>query len=153
MILYKSLYPSITLEFNIAPNTQIGRIVIPNKVYDHENVYGIEEGKYSRSGEFIENMVTDNVIEFCKRWFKLAGVQEFLEDIDEFYEDRNLGRFSNLVNAGFKEQPLIPVANTIETPVLFSGSKVETPLLFYNDRPQELTFINLRKKASQKQCS
>ena len=47
--------------------------------------------KYSRGGEFIENMVTDNIIEFCKRWFHLAGFNEILEDINEFYE---IGRAS-----------------------------------------------------------
>jgi hypothetical protein len=40
--------------------------------------------KYSRGGEFIENMVTDNHISFCKRWFHLAGFKEFLEDMKEF---------------------------------------------------------------------
>lgn len=84
---YKSLYPSIIIEFNIAPNTQIGRIDIPDKVYDNENVYMNE--KYSRGGEFIENLVTDNTIEFCKRWLHLAGFNELLEDIKEFNEKYN----------------------------------------------------------------
>ena len=81
---YKSLYPSIIIEFNIAPNTQIGRIIIPNKVYQGENATKIPEGKYSRGGEFIENLVCDNIIEFCKRWFQLAGFKEFMEDWAEY---------------------------------------------------------------------
>ena len=79
---YKSLYPSIILEHNIAPNTQIGRIIIDEKVYANENAYMNE--KYSRGGEFIENLVTDNIIEFCKRWLHLAGFKEFMEDYYEY---------------------------------------------------------------------
>src|SRR5574344_46707 len=79
---YKSLYPSIDIENNIAPNTQVGKINIPEQVYDHENFY--LNDKYERGGEFIENMVTDNPVEFCHRWFHLAGVMEFLEDMLEY---------------------------------------------------------------------
>ena len=81
---YKSLYPSILIEFNISPNTQIGRIDIPEKVYQFENTYA--NPKYSRSGEFIENMVTDTIIEFCHRWFHWANIEEFLVDMNEFYQ-------------------------------------------------------------------
>ena len=140
---YKSLYPSIMLEFNIAPNTQIGRIIIPEKVYEHENTYKIEEEKYSRGGEFIENMVTDNIIEYCKRWFHLAGIKEFLQDIDEFYGDRGYGKFSNLQAAGFIESPIIPISDKIETPIIFTNSKAENPIIFYNNRPSEITYEKL----------
>lgn len=143
---YKSLYPSIMLEFNIAPNTQIGKIVIPVKVYEHENLYKIDEEKYSRSGEFIENMVTDNPIEYCKRWFHLAGVEEFLSDIDEFYQDRQIGNFSNLVGAGFRESPILPTYSSIETPITFTGSKTESPLIFYTQRPENLNYEYLTTK-------
>lgn len=71
------------MEFNIAPDTQVGRIDIPNRVYLNENVY--MNPKYSRSGEFIENMVTDTAIEFCHRWFQLADFGQFLEDMKEYF--------------------------------------------------------------------
>lgn len=139
---YKSLYPSIMLEFNIAPNTQIGRIIIPEQVYSHENTYNIEAEKYSRSGEFIENMVTDNNIEFCKRWLHLAGFNEFLEDIDEFYND-SIGKFSNLQAAGFKEVPVIPISDKVETPIIFADSGLENPIIFYNNKPSDMTYENI----------
>ena len=80
---YKSLYPSIEGENNIAPNTQVGKIIIPEKVYKNENSYNQE--KYSRAGEFIENMVTDNILEFAHRYFNLASYKEMLEDFEEYY--------------------------------------------------------------------
>lgn len=86
---FKSLYPSITGESNIAANTQVGMIHIPNKVYKNENAYNT--ASYSRSGEFIENKVTDNVIEFCHRWFHLGSVQDLIKEIDIKLESYNDG--------------------------------------------------------------
>lgn len=124
------------LEFNIAPNTQIGRIIIPEQVYDHENAYKIEEGKYSRGGEFIENMVTDNIIEFSHRWFKLPTIEEFIQDINEFYNSFcNYGSFSNLIGAGFVESPIIPIVDKVETPIIFDMNRAENPIMFFNNRP------------------
>lgn len=130
------------LEFNIAPNTQIGRIIIPDKIYEHENTYKIDEEKYSRSGEFIENMVTNNVIEYCKRWFHLAGIEEFIHDIDEYYGE-DYGKFSNLQKAGFSS-PIIPVSDSIQSAISFTGSKVQSPIIFYNNRPSNLNYEDLK---------
>lgn len=146
---FKSLYPSIMLEFNIAPNTQYGRIIIPNKVYNNENTYHIEEEKYSRSGEFIENMVTDNTIEYCKRWFHLAGIEEFIEDIDEFFGDRGFGKFSNLQKAGFC--PITYTNQTIQTPIDFSKPIHINPIEFINNsKPNELTYDTIIQKGKEK---
>jgi DNA polymerase elongation subunit (family B) len=147
---YKSLYPSITLENNIAPNTQIGKVTIEEQVYDHENLYKIPAEKYSRGGEFIENMVTDTIIEYCKRWFHLAGFKEMIEDIDEYYGDRELGKFSNLISAGFNnggvESPLMPASSKIESPVELFDSKVEVPVFFFNKHPENMTYDTLYKE-------
>lgn len=125
------------LEFNIAPNTQIGRIVIDTQIYAHENAY--HSDKYSRSGEFIENMVTDNHIEFCKRWLGLAGFKEFLEDYDEYYADRRAGNLGNLLSAGFAECPIAPCYDGAYSPIEFvsSGKYVEQPLVFCSSMPTE----------------
>lgn len=133
------------LEFNIAPNTQIGKIEIPEKVYDHENVYCIEEEKYSRSGEFIENMVTDNHIEFCHRWFKLGGVEECLDDIDEFFEYNSFGKSYSWFMDGKNLSPIVPTNSKTETPVSFENHK-ESPVIFYNNRPSEWTYDYFENK-------
>lgn len=95
---FKALYPSLIGENNIAPNTQIGRINIPGKVYKNENLYNND--KYTRSGEFIENMVADNFIEFAERWFHLAGIKEIIGDIDELYSANGFNPYSSLVGTG-----------------------------------------------------
>lgn len=134
---YKSLYPSVMLEFNIAPNTQIGKIVIPEKVYEHENTYHIPELQYSRGGEFIENMVTDNEIEFCKRWYNLAGFQEILDDIDNYYEEKGFEKFSDLMKPEYGDSAILPISDSIETPLEFRYTKEETPIYFKNQREKK----------------
>ena len=83
--------------------------------------------KYSRGGEFIENMVTDNEIEFCKRWFHLAGFNELLEDANEYFANKMFSNMSyieaiNSYNDRI-EAPIIPTNNKgIIEPVVFDGS-------------------------------
>lgn len=136
---FKALYPSIIGECNIAPNTQIGRIIIPDKIYALENMYNIEEGKYSRSGEFIENMVTDNIIEFCHRWFHLENIKEFIGTIDEYYQRKSLfntKQYSELVRRAANEPgvrtPIKPFTNGAAfQPIYFANNKqVISPIQF-----------------------
>lgn len=138
-------------EFNIAPNTQIGRIEIDEKVYSGENAYNIETDKYSRGGEFIENMVTDNMIQYCHRWFHLANIEEFLDDMDEYYNKFGFGAYSNLVRAGFgnnsgRISPILPTSSAVQQPVRFNQAKVNSPVIFYNERDPEYNYENLFSK-------
>ena len=71
-------------EFGIAPNTQIGKIEIENQVYDKENPF--EYDKYCRGAQFLQDLYSDNYIEFAERWFHLAGFKEMLEDMDEYFK-------------------------------------------------------------------
>jgi hypothetical protein len=88
---FRALYPSVCLEFNIAPHTQLGKIIIPEKVFQDENHYN--SGKYERAGEFVENLTTDSIIEFCHRWFGLANFNEFMDDMKE-YQNKFIECFS-----------------------------------------------------------
>ena len=127
-------------EFNIASNTQIGRIEIPHKVYPHENAYQIQG--YSRSGEFIENLVTDNLIEFFKRWFNLAGIIEMLRDVNEYFSGYGFGDFQYIMNNLY--YPIMPVEKTYNNiPVVFgiiNGNNI--PVVFSNTRDRKLLSYN-----------
>lgn len=85
---FKALYPSIAREYNLAPNTQIGFINIPEQVYENENI--VHNDKYTRSGAYIEDLTSDNYIEFCHRWFHLANFKELYEDIMEYFSNNEL---------------------------------------------------------------
>ena len=148
---FKALYPSIMGEDNIAPNTQIGRIEIPDKVYENENAYHIEESKYSRGGEFIENLVSDDTIEYCHRWFHLANTKEFIDDLNEFYSgfSSNDTKFTNLISAGYgdgnKRCPLKPTTKSSVRQPIYFGTKTKTfsPVIFYNERNKDITYEKL----------
>lgn len=148
-------------EYNIAPNTQIGKIVIDEKVYENENYYHIDAEKYSRGGEFIENMVTDNTIEYCCRWFHLANIEEFLEDMDEFYENKvGIGKYSNLVAAGFATynedkpftySPILPTSGAVQKAVTFNEPAVCSPITFYEKRNVDMTYEKLYARKLEKE--
>lgn len=84
---YTALYPSIIEENNLTGSSQIGKIIINDKVHNKERPYmytsGEDDSNYSRGGEFLENMMCDNKLEFYNRWFGLADIHELLIDIDE----------------------------------------------------------------------
>ena len=92
---FTRLYPSITQEYNMAPNTEIGYIKIPNKIYESENATHNE--KYTRSGQFIEDMTSECDIEFAHRWFNLASFKEAYADIIEYFNTEE-SPFYRLVN-------------------------------------------------------
>ena len=80
---FSSLYPSTERQNNMAPNTQIGRIVIDHKVHDKENPFDYEA--YVSGGQFIEDFISQNYIEFCERWLHLAGFKDMINDIKEYF--------------------------------------------------------------------
>ena len=148
---FKSLYPSILGELNIAPNTQIGRIEITEKVYNNENAYNIEESKYSRGGEFLENMVTDNTIEFSHRWFHLGSIEELIDDIDEYYNRDNMLPYSKAIIRGYgdgnRRVPILPTQySKVIKPVRMNQSKVFKPVITYTKRDESLSYNNLIKE-------
>lgn len=133
-ISFKSLYPSITLEDNIASNTQIGRLNIEDKVYEFENPYSIEESLYSRGGEFIENLVTDNIIEFCRRWLHFAGIKEFIDDINEYFCNKSFNnRYMDIIRD--YNYCIRPAVSNIEEPISFTNLRYEDSIRFKMSLP------------------
>lgn len=135
---FKSLYPSIDMEDNIAPNTLIGKIEIDHVVYMNENAGGFDPEKFSRSGEFVENMVTDNVIEFCNRWLHLAGIHEILEDMKEF-ADMNCkygAKYQNMprkIDGKVHQSPIYSLIESGVTPAVVIKDKVPNAIVFFGD--------------------
>jgi hypothetical protein len=88
---YTALYPSAIRENNIAPNTQIGKINIEEKVsrVEHQDMYSSTDEviKYSRGGEFLEDKISCTSFEFYQKWFWLADVPEMISDMKEFYKN------------------------------------------------------------------
>ena len=87
---YKALYPSETMEHNIAPNTQIGMINMPEQIYSDENIRKSE--KFVRSGDFIEHFASHNWLEVCRRYLNLASYEEMINDIFEYFDKNEIPR-------------------------------------------------------------
>lgn len=81
---YARLYPSILQEFNIAPNTQIGKVILKNKVFEGENRR--KDDKYSREGQFMEDLQSHVFLEFGQRWLHLGGYEDLYDDIIEYFD-------------------------------------------------------------------
>lgn len=130
---YSSMYPNSMIEFNIAPNTQVGRIVIPEQVYDDENPYMVEETKYSRGGEFLDNMVVDNHLEFMHRWFGLPSIEEVVDEIDNFYNQFGFGTYSTTLYD--PKAAILPVGTYVENDTEKNTDVIEPAIIFY-ERPK-----------------
>lgn len=137
---YSSLYPSIILENNLAPNTQVGRIIIedpkdPKKSFglcEHPDMYSSDDNdaKYSRGGEFLENLMCGNPLEFGRRWLGLGDVYQVIEDLREFYK--------------FNKYSGKPIDFTIRDAIYYTKDKSIKAVEFYDKymAPTMITFEN-----------
>ena len=138
--MYSSLYPSIILENNLASNTQIGRIIIedpdnPERKFslcEHPDMYSSDDNpaKYSRGGEFLENLMSGNPLEFGRRWLGLGDVYQVLDDIREFYK--------------FNKYSGKPIDFTMKDAIYYTKSKNIKAVQFYDKymTPAFITFEN-----------
>jgi hypothetical protein len=69
----------------MAPNNLIGKLDIPQRIYDNEN--SIHNPKYQRSGQFIEDFTSNNDLCFCSRWFHLGTFTDVYNDIFEYFDN------------------------------------------------------------------
>lgn len=80
---YTRLYPSEIQESNMAANTQVGMLTIPEQVHDLEN--RIKSDQYSRGGNFLEDLASGSYLEFSRRWLKLAGYEELCDEVQNYF--------------------------------------------------------------------
>lgn len=124
----KSMYPSIDREFNLAHDNILGKVIIPDKVHKYENPYHDE--KYDRGGQFMEDLITGNALEFSKRWLGLGTVSEVINDIIEYQNS----------NASFT--PLLGIqcgySGNIKPFAFLQENETFKPFVFYGDEDNNL---------------
>lgn len=82
---YKSLYPSLLREFNIAPNTQIGRIIIPGLEF---NRFQMARANNCVQGAFVEDMQSQVWLEVGTRWFNLPNFTQLVRNTKKFFTEK-----------------------------------------------------------------
>lgn len=119
---YASLYPSIIREFNIAPNTQIGKLIITDIAFNHmESV----RSNNSVEGAFMEDIQSQVWLEFGSRWFNLADFVLLCKEIELF--------FTNIANPIYGLR-LYDRQGRIDPMTEIKHGLIETPMTFF-DKP------------------
>jgi hypothetical protein len=81
---YASLYPSVMREYNMAPNTQIGLIVISEQVNPAiENRFN--DDKWTRAAQFIEDFHSHDWLEIAARWFGFPDYTTLYKIIENLF--------------------------------------------------------------------
>ena len=102
------------------------------KIYPDENAFNTDH--YMRAGEYIENLVSDNILEFSKRWLHLAGINDFLQDWNE-YNQQFLKSYS--VNGWYGYSHYYEDRHeVVECPVIDTGNRKAEQALIKCDTPE-----------------
>lgn len=67
----------------MAPNTQVGKVLLPDRLDKNENRYN-NDG-FDRVVWFIEDYVSHDRLNFCQRYLRLASYEEMFDDIIEYF--------------------------------------------------------------------
>lgn len=119
---YASLYPSLIREFNIAPNTQIGKLIIADIKFTHmESI----RSNNSIEGAFMEDIQSQVWLEFGSRWFNLADFATLCREIEWF--------FTNVANPIYGLRMYDRYGKIYPMTEIKHGL-IETPMTFY-DKP------------------
>lgn len=120
----------------MGPNTQIGKIFIDKEIHDRENPFG--DIRYDRGGAFIEDLQSQNYLEFSSRWLHLADYSSLIDDVKEFYTTK----MTPSGPLGFTKdgllKPLIPISG-LRVPLTKTTNPVK-PLIKF--RPSNFNNIN-----------
>ena len=134
--MFASLYPSIIRQFNIAANTIIGKLIIDEKVHDKENISDMD--KWTRASAFMEDIQSQQWLEFTTRWFNLPDYTTLYHEIERF--------FTQIANA-YLGLRVYERDGTIEPITFDQNGLLCEPIIFEDDRrevvdvyrPQDLT--------------
>ena len=81
---YTSLYPSCIDQYNISLNTMIGKMIMDGKLYDNENKFN--NNKFDRSLWFTEDLISQDVLDFCQRYFDLPSYEDMYHLLDKYFK-------------------------------------------------------------------
>ena len=93
---FSSMYPNEIIAFNIAPNTMIGKLALVNdavEAYKSAQEEITKEDKVEDAGkDFVDNMLTKNVLNMGTKWFNLPRTEEVQALVDEEFNSNSVIR-------------------------------------------------------------
>lgn len=132
---YKSLYPSIARENNLAPNTIIAKCIIDKQVHEKENYS--KNPLYDRGGAMFEDLASDNIIEFGERWLGLPTITKLMGYVEEELASEGVTYCTPYTYRSY------------EYPIQFNGSELvaeKEPTIFKWDMRYDHTLTNRQAK-------
>ena len=119
---FSSLYPSIIREFNIAPNTQIGMLMVTRNFTPEEAI----RANNTVAGAFIEDMISQVWLEIGTRWFNLADYTRLHSEVIEFFDTVMNPTYGLSI---YDKKGLI-------SPIQFNKpGLIECPIIFHDEDP------------------
>ena len=85
---YSAQYPNEVRENNMAPHSQIAKIIIDQVVHQNENPYNNKY--YTRGGDFLEDYMTRSILQMCHKWFNLGTYSDLIDDVRDHVNKMNL---------------------------------------------------------------
>lgn len=94
---FSSMYPNIIITFNIGPNCLVGKLTVNDKmISDRYNFKEIAEGSYDAGKDFMEAVLSGNVLMTGTRWFNLPDTNTLLKELEvEFGLNKNIKKSIN----------------------------------------------------------
>lgn len=135
---FASLYPSTMRQMNLAPNTIIGFIDIPNPVFENENRYNVD--RFVRGGSFLEDYQCHVFLEFGSRWFNLADYSTLYDDVVMYLNSmyRPIGvynSYNNTINPFIIRNPDI-----VPDPIIMNSDKLIDPFIVMAPIPNDCKY-------------
>jgi hypothetical protein len=91
---FKAMYPNIKIVYNIAEDTQEGRLIIEDQIIEDENITG--DPKFLRGGKFIEDYTTYDCAKIGT-WLKLSRMTDYIEEFGNLQKKSKKPRISRRV--------------------------------------------------------
>ena len=134
---YKSLYPSVAREFNMAPNTMIGYVSIMPPINMTQSTFK-EPVNESVGGRFLEDLQSNNWLEFSTRWFGLADYADMIKDIEEYYTMyKNPAQPLRMFSSEGKLQGIIVYNKELAVPGIIYVDKIVPGVDYYIKRENQ----------------
>ncbi len=149
---YKSLYPSVMRQMNMAPNTIIGFIDIPEQIFENENRYHVD--RFVRGGSFLEDLQSHVFLEFGSRWFNLADYATLYDDVVMYLNSifRPVGIYNSynnttdpfiMVNPNIKPDPFVMNTNHRVDPFVVM-TPIAQEVRYNSDDFKEFQYVNIQ---------